>query len=264
MPRTVMLLAALAALGCGIDEATHGAVLKELDETRARLKQTEEDCAAQRDRLGSEVTDLKQENAELTQRLQALGQNVGTLESDLARARKLADDLRRSQEVAEKRAAQFRQLLARFREMISEGKLKVQIRKGRMLVKLSDEILFDPGRTDIKAQGQEALRQVTEILREIPDRHFQVAGHTDNVPIRTRRFGSNWELSAARALRVVAFMVESGMDASRLSACGYADQDPVGPNDSEEGRAQNRRIEIVLQPNLEELPSLEGLGEQAG
>ena len=100
---------------------------------------------------------------------------------------------------------------------------------------------------------------VTHILKSIPDRKFQVAGHTDSDRIRTRRFPSNWELSTARAVNVAKYMQQMGMKPERLSAAGYAQYSPVAPNDSPENKALNRRIEIVLQPNLAELPSLQGL-----
>ena len=85
------------------------------------------------------------------------------------------------------------------------------------------------------------------------DRRFQVAGHTDDEPIRVSGYKSNWELSTARGLAVVAFLVKSGMRAETLSAAGYGEFDPVSPNDSPENKSKNRRIEITLQPNIDEL-----------
>jgi chemotaxis protein MotB len=124
-------------------------------------------------------------------------------------------------------------------------------------VKLPDNVLFDPGRTDIKTAGKEAIAQLTTALQAIDARKFQVAGHTDNTPIHTSKFPSNWELSTARAVVVVNFMIKSGMEPQRLSAAGFADNDPVAPNDTPDGKAQNRRIEVELLPNLEELPKFD-------
>jgi chemotaxis protein MotB len=87
----------------------------------------------------------------------------------------------------------------------------------------------------------------------LDDRELAVAGHTDNVPIATERFASNWELSAARAIAVVKFLIENGLKAQNLSAAGYGEFDPIADNGSTDGRARNRRIEIVLQPNIAEL-----------
>jgi chemotaxis protein MotB len=154
---------------------------------------------------------------------------------------------------------QFRTLVARFQKMINDGKLEVLVRGGRMLVKLRDDILFDPGKVDVKSGGQDALREVALILKDVPDRDFQVAGHTDNVPIKGRRYRSNWQLSTERALQVARILREAGMPANHLSAAGFADTVPVAENVTEEGRRKNRRIEIVLEPNISELPNLDHL-----
>ena len=126
-----------------------------------------------------------------------------------------------------------------------------------MIIQMSSQILFDPADVQLKADGKEALLQVTEVLKEIPERHFQVAGHTDTVPIRTARYKTNWDLSAARAVNVVRFMTQNGMDPRRLSAAGYGPYDPVGDNATDSGRALNRRIEITLIPSIEELPLID-------
>lgn len=111
----------------------------------------------------------------------------------------------------------------------------------------------------LETQNAELEARLAEVLRSIPDRSFQVEGHTDNVPIRTKQYPSNWELAAARALTVVKTMVESGMPPERVSAASYGEHRPAAPNDTEEGRAQNRRIEIVVVPDLSSLPGSEEL-----
>jgi chemotaxis protein MotB len=174
----------------------------------------------------------------------------------LAKMNKTLEDLQRAQEAAEKRAKAFRDLVAKFKAMVDAGKLQVEVRNGLMIVKLPDNILFDPGKTDLKKEGQDAIVQVTNILNGIEGRKFQVAGHTDNKPIKSGKFRDNWELSAQRALTVTELMIKTGMDARRLSAAGYADVLPVATNETDDGRRQNRRIEIVLVPNLEDLPSI--------
>jgi len=136
--------------------------------------------------------------------------------------------------------------------MIDAGELRVALRDGRMVLQLSNDVLFDTGRTEIKAPGQAALREVAAVLSGMPERHFQVAGHTDNVPINNMRFPSNWELSTGRALEVVHYLVAQGLVPTSLSAAGYGEFDPVASNGEAEGRARNRRTEITLQPEIEE------------
>ena len=114
----------------------------------------------------------------------------------------------------------------------------------------------------MKKAGQEAVAQVAEALSGFTDRQFLVAGHTDDKPIHTARFASNWELSTERAVTVTRFLVSKSMKPESLGAVGYGEFDPVVGNDTDEHRAQNRRIEIQLQPNLSELPSMEDLAAQ--
>ena len=131
-----------------------------------------------------------------------------------------------------------------------------------MVVELPEAVLFASGSARLKKDGAKILAQVAPVLVGLKDRSFQVGGYTDNVPIRTKRFPSNWELSAARAVDVTELLIEYGMPGSRVSAAAYGETHPVASNDTKEGRAQNRRIEIALMPNLDELPDLSSLESQ--
>jgi len=150
-------------------------------------------------------------------------------------------------------------MIDKFKKMVDAGKLRVRIVRNRMVVELSENILFDSGKADLKGEGKSALEEVATVLATISGREFQVTGHTDNIPIKSPRFPSNWELSTARAVTVTRFLADNGVPADRVSAAGYADTQAVASNDTPEGRQQNRRIEIVLMPNLEELPDLSAL-----
>jgi chemotaxis protein MotB len=155
-------------------------------------------------------------------------------------------------------------MLEQLRSLIDAGTLTVRIRNGRMVVVLPEAILFDSGRADLKDEAETPLTQLTTVLKGLRGRSFQITGHTDNLPIRTRRFPSNWELSAARAVTVGRFMIEQGMEANRISAAGYAETQPLNDNSTPELRAQNRRIEIALMFNLDELPDLSTLDDEGG
>jgi len=212
------------------------------------------------------IDDLVAWSNGLSQRLKSVGQSVealagekGALAKALADTKARLEELRRQQAAAEARAAQFRELAARFRKLVDAGQLKIVMRGGRMVLELANDVLFDSGRTDLKDDGKRTLVEIAGVLRTMNDRRFQVAGHTDNVKINTSRFPSNWELSTARAVAVVKLLVEAGgMDAKALSAAGYGEFAPVASNEAPDGRAHNRRIEIALVPNLEELVSVPG------
>jgi chemotaxis protein MotB len=106
--------------------------------------------------------------------------------------------------------------------------------------------------------GKLAIAEVSKLLASIPDRSFQIEGHTDNVPMRSRVYRSNWELASARALTVLHTMVDAGMPLNRISAASFGESKPARPNDKPEDKAANRRIEIVVVPDLSSLP---GVGE---
>jgi len=209
--------------------------------------------------------------ATLKQRLEQLGQNVdsllkerGQITQEMADTATRLDELRKQKAAAEARAATFRSLVEKLRSMIDAGQLKVVMRNGRMILALPTDILFDSGRTDIKREGRDALARIAQVLASVADRSYLVAGHTDNVRIHTALFPSNWELSTRRAVEVVHLLVQHGMSPKALAAAGYGEFDPVAANDTAEHRAQNRRIEIVLLPNLSELPPLDESATSSG
>jgi chemotaxis protein MotB len=165
--------------------------------------------------------------------------------------------LRRAHAQAEQRAELYRSLEARLRDAISAGTLAVQVRKGKMLVKLANEILFDAGQATLRSDGQKALHEVAQALKEIPDRDFLVSGHTDNQPIKSSPFASNWDLSTARAVTVVRFLQSEGVDPRHLAAAGYSEFDNVADNSVASERGKNRRLEIVVMPRIDELPNID-------
>jgi chemotaxis protein MotB len=265
----LVLAAALAYLasGCGPSETERRAVAR-VAELEGQLHDSEET----RQGLEAHIAELEAQNQTLADRLAALGQDVeglraeGTrLSSSLADTQRALDELRAREAAASARLAAFRQMLERFRAMIDSGQLHVRVVRNRMVVELPANVLFDAGDDQLKPEGQTIIQNIGAILQSIEGRQFQIAGHTDSTPIHSRRWASNWELSTARAVSVARFLIDNGMPPDRISAAGYADTQPVDTNDTDDGRANNRRIEIVLLPNIDELPDLSALtGESSG
>ena len=239
------LALAVITAGCGIPQ-------EQYDADMARLK-------AEIDKARGEANALQRQLSQLTADKQALESEIQALKDELARLTGERDANADAVAKAKARIEMFKNMLAKFKKMVASGKIKIRVANNKMIVEMASAILFPSGKAKLSEEGETALAEVASILSTIGDRAFQVAGHTDNVPIDNKTFGSNWELSAARAVAVVEFLIEKGMKAENLSAAGYADTQPVAGNLSEEGRAQNRRIEIVLQPNLDELPDLSSL-----
>lgn len=263
----ILLLSGLAS-ACGHSESEWQSKLRELETVRGQLR----DMTGERDRIQAQVQDLEGSNAAMRQRLTELGEDVSRLQregaqtaSELEAARAREAELRRRQQAQEARLSTFRGMLARFQSMISAGRLRVRVVRGRMVIELPSGILFESGQATLRPEGQEVLRSVASVLRDIPNRDFLVAGHTDNVRLgRGGRFADNWDLSTARATNVVRFLAENQVATARLGAAGFAEFQPARNNDTEENRAQNRRVEIVLMPNLDELPDLSSLEDSSG
>lgn len=259
------------AMGC-VMSGTHEAVKKELATTRGELDTTRQSLDSEKAR-GKELDDklavALDQNQQLVTKVSAMGQNVEQLlgeKDSLAQQRaelgKEVDELKRMRAAAEARNAEYRSVLDKLRKMIDAGTLQVKVRSGRMLVQMSSDVVFPPGGTRIKAEARDAIVQVAEAIKQLPDRKFQVVGHSDATPIRTERFPSNWELSSQRAIEVVRVMVEAGVPAEMLSAAGAGEFDPVAPNDTDDNKAANRRVEIVFLPKLDELPGFDSIASK--
>ena len=136
----------------------------------------------------------------------------------------------------------------------SPDELTVEMKGGKVYVSLSDKLLFRSGDANVQAKGKEALKKVADVLNKSEDVSIAIEGHTDNVPVKTAIYKDNWDLSAARATNVVRLLTNDyGMDARRLTASGKGEFFPVADNNTPEGKAKNRRTDIVLTPKLEEL-----------
>lgn len=135
--------------------------------------------------------------------------------------------------------------------------LTVEMKNGKVYVSLSDKLLFKSGDANVEVKGKEALKKLAEVLNKNADVSIAIEGHTDNVPIKTAVYKDNWDLSTARATNVVRLLSdEYGMDAHRLTASGKGEYFPVADNSTPEGKAKNRRTEIVLSPKLDILMKL--------
>jgi chemotaxis protein MotB len=259
------ILVAMSTAGC-VSSGRYDAAAKDAADAHAALQaehMTTQTLKSRADTLHKALDEETAQNAELRGELEKLGKNAdtlladkGTLASALAESRARLDELRRAQVLAETRAQLYRDLALRLKKMVDSGDLSIALRDGRMVLQLPNDVLFESGQVDMRPRGQTALKQVAVVLKTIAGRHFQVAGHTDNVPIDTARFPSNWELSSARALEVVRFLAQQGVSPRMLSAAGYGEFDPVAENDEAKGRARNRRIEITLQPNVDEIVAM--------
>jgi len=156
-----------------------------------------------------------------------------------------------------KERAQFeatkRMLEEKLRSQIKDGSMSLQMDERGLVIVLSDDILFDSGKADVKKDAYPTLNKLADVIKKkVPGKDIGVYGHTDNVPIKHSKWASNWELSTARATNVLHYLESRGVSAKKLSATGYGEHRPVATNATAAGRAKNRRVEIVILPQFEE------------
>ncbi|HET9552620.1 MAG TPA: OmpA family protein [Anaeromyxobacteraceae bacterium] len=216
-------------------QARFDAVNKQLDGLSADLGALKDKARANEGSLATKEAELKATQARLAE-LQALVDELSTSKKRLEAAKA----------ELEKKSGEYEKLAGSLRGEIEAGRVELTELRGKMTVKMKDKILFSSGSATVGKDGLAALHAVADALRDVQGKTIRVEGHTDDVPTAGGAFPTNWELSTARALAVVRVLQDRGVDPTRLAAAGYGEYQPVAPNDSPEGRSQNRRIEIVL------------------
>ena len=224
-----------------------------------------EDIKADLERCKQQIFIDKKDQRDCQKRVDELTQSVMSAQEQLKEAEDIKKELEKKQTLSKERLKTVRDILDQLKSVIEAGDLKVRVKRGKMALELPTAVLFESGKADLSDKGKETLASVAKVLKKIKGREFQVAGHTDNVKVsEDNPFGDNWMLSSARAVSVVLFLKSKGIKPRQLSAAGYAQYQPTAPNKGPKGKARNRRIEIMLMPNLKELPDLSEIEEQFG
>ena len=249
--------------------------VSQLSADTSQLRQEKKSLQDQLSALNARLVEVLQQNSKLQRNLLAAGAEQERKEGDLSRHQEQLADMQQSneqllitvkelqQQVEKEKIARearlakvkntYDQLVAALEEELKRGELTISNLEGQLSVNLQNKILFDSGKTEIKKEGLKVLQSLGDVLNNFPEKSLQIEGHTDNVGISSRlreRFPSNWELSTARATSVVHFLQDTtGLPGERLVAAGYSEYQPLAGNDTAEGRAQNRRIQILLVPH---------------
>jgi chemotaxis protein MotB len=261
--KSFLLLSSLVFFGCGYSQEEWDQKVRETEELRNQLatrQQAHQKCETDLSDALAEVDTLK---SKLNQR----GLNIDNLSANLEQERKALEEYRKRAEQLDLIRQRFEALRGKLQKLTQLG-LKVEVRNNRMLIQLPGDVLFDSGKDKLKKEGEQILLQVAQVVRDDKDlnqRHFQVAGHTDSKPLLGGRFKDNWGLSAMRARSVLKLLTDTpdegggGLNPKRWSAAGYGSTDPVASNETPDGRTKNRRVELVVQPNVEEMLNLNSL-----
>ncbi|MFH2006832.1 MAG: OmpA family protein [bacterium] len=240
---SVVVLAAFWAAACGVPQAKYdekivkiNALQNDLD----KLRRAKESMQVANGELLKDLAKVKAALAKSNGELASLNEALAKSEQAKAELAKLKAKI-----AAEK--ALNAELQKQFRKMISAGQLRIINVNGRLVIKMASRILFKAGQANLTPGGWRAMRHLGKVLKKIP-RHFQVAGHTDDRPIKKSKYKDNWDLSAARAAEVVRILVKVGVPGKNISAAAFSEFQPVSTNKFQRGRQLNRRIEITLLP----------------
>ncbi len=254
------LLLTLATAACGYSQEEWDAKVRENDSLRDQLtteRQAHKKCEADNTAANQQIDELKRQ---LTER----GVNLENMSASLAEQKKALDEYARRTDQLDQIRKRFELLQQKLQALTQLG-LQVEVRNNKMLIRLPGDVLFDSGSDKLKKEGSDILLKVAEVVRtdaDLSKRHFQVAGHTDSKPLAGGPFRDNWGLSAMRARSVLVLLTTptdkggGGLPPTNWSASGYADTDPVASNETEEGRQKNRRVELVVQPDMSEMLNL--------
>ena len=220
-----------------------------LEGERDGLKAGLAECIQNRDKLATDFAYVTSQLNRASLDREEVHRKVSELERENDRLVQLARNKEEQVEQVRKTSSTYEELLEKMKAEIERGQVAIKELEGKLSVNLVDSILFDSGMDEVKKGGEEVLAKVVSILKGVEGKSIRIEGHTDNVRIAgalLKRYPSNWELSAARAINVARFLQRKGIPGERLSAVAFGEWKPVVDNDTPKGRAQNRRIEITL------------------
>jgi chemotaxis protein MotB len=305
-----LILPLILALGCGHSEDEWQAQLAKY----AALEKKDSDLAAQLAAEEANVKGLSDQLEAMGVKLSSEGTEKAKLSQDIAEMKKALAEYQQRAETLERIKQRFETLRKKLQKLTELG-LDVKIRNNRMVISLPGDVLFASGRDDLQGGGEKILLQVADVIQNdtaLRDRQYQVAGHTDDQPLKRAAdtFHDNWGLSLMRARQVLVFLIAppegdkaakkaaaeappakdakdpkdakaakdakpakdkvasapaaeerhgGNLNAKHWSASGYGQTDPIAANDSPEGRAKNRRVELILMPDVEEMLDLKSL-----
>lgn len=237
---------------------------EDLEEDHADLqekyKQLQSDHVDLGERFSNMMTDKLNQGYLFDERLKEKERRLAHKEKELIEREQRISELERIIARQDSIAKRLNRLLREALLGFKADELSIEIRDGKVYVSMSDKLMFASGKAEVQEKGKEALEVLAKVLKKNPEFEILVEGHTDNVPIKTDKYKDNWDLSVARATAMVRLLNEKhGLEAERLTASGRGEYDPKATNETAAGRAQNRRTEIILSPNLDEV--MKYLGE---
>ena len=227
--------------------------LTALQEEHSQLETYYNNLLTNSGKLNRDIAEQQERRLELQEGLDAKKKENEALLTDLVEREKKVSELERI--IAEKDKA-VQMLMVAVKEALlgfSGNELSVEIKNGKVYVSLAEQLLFKSGSYKVDPKGERALIQLSEALKTSPDINILIEGHTDNVPISSKTIKDNWDLSVLRATSITRILTRAGVNPGRITAAGRSEYQPVTSNATADGKQKNRRTEIILSPDLDEL-----------
>ena len=281
LAQKVRMEADLADRNAQIDKAN--ADLKDLNEQLSKLKEDTTNIGIDLRNSSKRLAELEKEHGQLNSSYKSLASNSGKLNSDMARqqeqllsiqrnlekTRRQNDSLSTSLAEREKKVQELEQVLSNKDRVVQELKnkitnallnfkendLTVKVKNGKVYVSLAEQLLFGSGSIEVDQKGVTALQQLAKAVKDQKGINIMVEGHTDNVPVskKSAYMQDNWDLSVMRATSITKILTRAGVPAQQITASGRGEFSPLAANDSPQNKQKNRRTEIIITPDLDEL-----------
>jgi flagellar motor protein MotB len=241
------LMLVLAA--CGVPQEIFDTRVRELDRCRTDLNRVQGDYASTQ----KNADELAGESSELRDRITTLESDRMRLSTNLSVQKQNAELFKNALTMADRRAELYKLIASKLQPLVDAKQVTLDNGKSRLFIGMPDASLFEAGRADLRPDGEKLLRELAGTMKQV-NRDFLVACHSDNQALpKTSLFKSGWELTLARSIAIVRFFQGEGVDPRHLGAAGYSEFNFLADNADEAGRAQNRRVELVVMPNADEL-----------
>ena len=250
------LIIGLSLSSCGPSKklVSSRALVDKLQKDSTRTHNQLDECNMTVKNLTSDKSSLLSQNNLMLNDLKVLTtESKMTIADQAKRLKSLQDMMQAQKDVMNNLKNSIADALMNYKS----DELSVYTKDGNVYVSLQEKLLFKSGSDVVDPKGKEALKTLAMVLNSAKDITVMIEGHTDSIPIKTNQFKDNWDLSTARATSIVRILTkDNGFDPSRITASGRSEFHPVKPNETAEGRANNRRTEVILSPNMKELYKL--------
>ena len=242
----------------GIDIRNTAQQLASLDREHAQLNSNYRNLLTNSGRLNRDLAEQQQQLLAIQENLERTRTLNDSLSNSLAEREKKVKELEQVLENKDKAVQDLRSMISNALLNFKENDISVTVKNGKVYVSLAEQLLFGSGSIQVDSKGVSALQQLAKAIKDQKDINIMVEGHTDNVPIsrKSTYMNDNWDLSVMRATSIARILTKAGVSPEQITASGRSEYAPLATNDRPENRQKNRRTEIIITPDLDELFSI--------